>query len=100
MSNENWEKLIVKTFEILNSKFQNEPLKEAWCELFIQVIVYCSFEFIINEVLQHINAMFALKNPLPIWLRAAKMILAIVIKFVEEGFNWEQKLFKLVVAMC
>lgn len=51
MSNENWEKLIAKTLEILNSKFDNEPLKESWCELFQLVIIHCSFEYIINEVL-------------------------------------------------
>lgn len=100
MSNENWEKLIAKTLEILNSTFQNEPLKEAWCEMFQIVIVHCSFEFIINEVLPNMSAMFALKNQLPIWLWAAKMILSIVRKFGEEGMIKEQKLFKTSKAMC
>lgn len=100
MSNENWEKLIAKTLEILNSKFDNEPLKESWCELFQLVIIHCSFEYIINEVLPIISQMFALKNQLPIWLRAAKMILSIIKWFGEEGFDWEQKLYKTLVAAC
>lgn len=44
--------------------------------------------------------MFALKNPVPIRLWATKMILTIVKRFGEEGFNKEPKLFKTVVAMC
>lgn len=98
MNNENWEKLIAKTLEILNSKFQNEPLKEAWCELFSLVIVHCHFDYIINEVLPNINQMFALKNPISIRLWATKMILTIAKWFGEEGFK-EPKLFKTVLAM-
>jgi len=69
--------LIQKTLEILVCTLENEPLKEAWCEVFCLCAVELSIEYLAVEVLPSIFTMFTMKNPLPIRIRSTKMILSI-----------------------
>ena len=67
-----------KTLEVLNCTLENEPLKEAWCDVFNLVVVQLSLEYVSTEVLSNTFQMFTMKNPLPIRLRGSKMIITIV----------------------
>ena len=58
-------------------EWENEPLKEAWCEVFCLCAVELSIEYLAVEVLPSIFTMFTMKNPLPIRIRSTKMILSI-----------------------
>lgn len=47
LSQENAETLMTKTLEVLNCTLENEPLKEAWCEVFILLVKVVPLEFVL-----------------------------------------------------
>lgn len=54
LSRENAESLMTKTLEVLNCSLENEPLKEAWCEVFLLIIPVLTLDFVMGNVMANI----------------------------------------------